>query len=203
MGAEGEEGRLGYRGPNVNFPENVHPEKPEGIAPGQTREARRKGRPIPSGRLGDILVRVALALPMAYLVYHLWEFRGPSYHVNGVRFAEALVLPALGLLVGCVLVLSGRRTRWPWLIVAAGSLWLPFGLNWLLFGRLGYPWPWHPGWPPPVPLLWPYRYQDFLLGYAVPGVYALLLALGMLFGAQTRSPHVLPSSAEVTPGAPF
>ena len=134
-------------------------------------------------RIGDILVRIALALPMAYLLFHLWEFRGPSYHVSGARFAVALVLPTLGLLVGCVLVLWGRRDRWPWLIVAAGSLWLPFGLTWLLFGRLGYPWPWHPGSPPPVPFPWHYWYQDVVLGYAVPGVYALLLALGFLLRA--------------------
>lgn len=123
---------MGYRGSNVVFPEDVHPEKPEGLGQWQASEARREERPS-SGRLGDMLLRVALALPLAYLLYHLWQFQSPSYHnVSGVRFAEALALPAVSLLVGCVLVLSGRPTRWPWLIVAAGSVWLPFAVDWLL-----------------------------------------------------------------------
>jgi hypothetical protein len=133
-------------------------------------------------RLGDILLRVALALPMAYLVCHLWGFR--SYHnATSVRFAEAVAVPALGLLVGCFLVISSSRARWPWLVVAVGALWLPFGLNWLLYGRLGHLWPWYPGWLIPEPWTWRYTYLDYVLGYAAPGVYALLLAMAFLLRA--------------------
>ncbi len=176
---------LGYSGPTVNFPEDVHPEKPEGLAPWQAGEARRRERTAPSARFGDVLLRVALALPLVYLVDHvrgIFGF-GPYFLFTGGdpwQFTVGLKLPAVGLSFGCVLVLSGWRARWPWLIVAASALWLPFGTNLVAMNRLAYPWPLG------NPVFLPgatFAYWDTVFSFTALWVYALLLALAMLLGS--------------------
>jgi hypothetical protein len=110
-------------------------------------------------RLSGILLRVALALPMAYGAWSLGQFM-----TNLVAYSGYVIVP--GLVLGCVLVLTGLKARWPWCIVAASGLWLAY--------------------------LFVSSYRFFGLGYllrhlpapVVVGVYAIILALAFILSGQ-------------------
>ena len=132
-------------------------------------------------RVADILLRIALAVPMGYLVYQTHHYLGvgigfgPSFVFFGGPhwWGVALGLPVLGILFGCVVVVSGWRARWPWAVVAASSLWFAFGWKSALSGHLAYPWQ-------------PWGYSKDLVAM---DAYTLLLAIGLLLGAGSVVKH--------------
>lgn len=134
------------------------------------------------GRIGDIFLRIALALPMAWLSYYAWSNWGLGlnlgfYAAGPWWFALTLGLPVLGFLLGCVLALSGSRARWLWVIVVVSGLWLPFGLSWASIGHLSGYWPW---WG----MTWPSGIPHEAVGTFALDVYAILLALGFVLNSE-------------------
>jgi hypothetical protein len=110
-------------------------------------------------------LRVALAVPLAYEVYRLVTFgvAASSWSLPSWLFGKGvLLLPALGLALGCVLLFVGRTWRWAWLLVLTSGLWVAF-VDAYPHIQVTYPWR------PSVDL--------------VMGVYAVVLALAFLVGA--------------------
>jgi hypothetical protein len=123
-------------------------------------------------RLGGFVVRIALAVPMAYEAYGIGEANWRGLHVGVPAFPLVVwTLVALGLLLGCVLVIALPRARWAWSAVAAsGLVVLLVSLavaDMILQGHL------------PDESWW-------FLSHAVIGAYAVLLASAFLFGRPKR-----------------
>lgn len=107
-----------------------------------------------AGRLGYALYRDAViyrdAIPGSFLV----------------RAMAVVGLPALGLLMGCVLVVSASRAKWAWSAVAASGLWLVFACVTTAYAEIHLPLHGESVW--------------LLSTDAAMGTYALLLALAFL-----------------------
>ena len=73
--------------------------------------------------LGSLVLRIALAVPMAYETYVIVEGRWDSLQ-GGVPAFHVVIsaLPGLGFPLGCVLVIALPRVRWAWWAVAASGL---------------------------------------------------------------------------------
>lgn len=79
-------------------------------------------------KLSGFVVRIALAVPMAYETYRIGEGQWHALH-EGVPPFQVVVsaLPALGVPLGCVLLIALPHARWAWLAVAASGLLLLSG----------------------------------------------------------------------------
>ena len=81
-------------------------------------------------RSSDILRRATLVVPMAYETYWLARVgvraTHASWNVSSFLVGALLEvwLPALGFLIGCVLIILASSARWVWLVVTASSLWI-------------------------------------------------------------------------------
>ena len=117
-------------------------------------------------RSSRILLRVALAVPM---LYGAWSLRPVLPQTTlGVLYVS---LPALGLLLGCALLVGDWRARWAWGIVAASGLWITFAFLYT-YSRLFD------------------MHGDRLLLHRFPaeaafGVYAFILALAFIVSRHT------------------
>ena len=114
------------------------------------------------------LLRIAIALPLAFEAYRLVRLVSRA-HAHGLDLFVVLllwVLPAVILAAGSVLVLLEPHGRRLWYAVAVAGLWLMF---------VDY-WAWHdivsPSWRPSV---------EFAIG-----LYAALLAAAFLLGRSPR-----------------
>jgi hypothetical protein len=77
---------MGYRGPNVNFPEDIHPELSKDPTPWQAEEIRRKGSSVVA------VVGFSAALVALWLVY----FRGPTVAIAAILGVLGSVLSSIG-----------------------------------------------------------------------------------------------------------
>lgn len=77
-------------------------------------------------RLSSLLLRIALAVPLVWEAYRCMTFCvidvDRRLGIPWLTLAAFLVLPGLGMLLGCVLLLVLRRARWGWLAIAASGL---------------------------------------------------------------------------------
>ena len=76
--------------------------------------------------LENTLLRVALALPLAYGAYVLAPFPATDGSSLGVVLVKVALggLPALGMVLGCVLLIARWTPWWAWSLVAASGLWI-------------------------------------------------------------------------------
>ena len=119
--------------------------------------------------VNTMVLRIALALPLAYEAYRLAGFavRADSWDaLSLVANKSVSLLPALAFGLACVLVLLDRGWRWPWLVPAAGGVWLVFVD---LYQWRGVAAPWRPS-------------VDFAMG-----LYVVLLAVAFLLGGSRQA----------------
>lgn len=78
-------------------------------------------------KLSGFVLRIALAVPMAYETYRIGENHWHALQAGVPAFRIVLsALPVFGLPLGCVLVIALPHARWTWLAVAADGLFLLF-----------------------------------------------------------------------------
>ena len=97
-------------------------------------------REVPS--IDSAVLRVALAVPLAYEAYRLVTFAATASSwdlLSWVAGKGSVLLPALGLVLGCALVVFGRTWPWAWLLVAASGVWV-FLYDVYPHAQLSYPW---------------------------------------------------------------
>lgn len=131
-------------------------------------------------RLSSLALRIVLAVPLAYQAYRIGEGTRRSLHLDLAAFPLVVwALVALGLLLGCVLVIALPRARWAWSAVAASGLLVLLPslatADMILRGQLlqqGHS-------------TWSAWLQD-----AAIGAYAVLLASAFLFGRPKRRMRV-------------
>jgi hypothetical protein len=89
-------------------------------------------------RLSWILLRIALAVPLVYGLFLLGRLERRATVQHGTFFRPAIagyVVPTLGLLIGCALLLVMSRPKWAWMVFAATGLYIIF--IWYLAIHLG------------------------------------------------------------------
>jgi hypothetical protein len=132
-------------------------------------------------RVNSVALRVAASLPFVWGAYTL--VGGPLLvEIRSVPMALAAGVPALGLCVAAILVLSASTIRWPWWFVAACSAWLAMTQGSMITDES-----------------MALRYENMPLGiwaawlmtpWPFIGAYGLLMSLaGLTRGRTRRSPH--------------